>query len=88
MRDADDEIEEITKKIDTKEVTVKQVSNHEFFKELDSKHIALQDDYKKLIKEKADLEFDVKFANRKIKSLNKQIESMTPKKLRKTRTFS
>lgn len=80
LREADDKIENLEKGIFSSESISKRISEHEIFKELEEKHLALQEDFKKLAKEKGDLEFDVRFANRKIKSFSIQMENLTPRK--------
>lgn len=82
LRDSEDNAEELKAQMRSGRVTSEQVSNHEMFQELNTKHLALQDDYKKLIKEKADLDFEVKFANRKVKSLTNQLSEVSNKKQR------
>lgn len=82
LRDSEDEIQRLMGDIKGKKIGPEQVSGHEMFIELDSKHLALQEDYKKVLKEKSDLEFSVKFANRKVKSLTSQLAEASNKKHR------
>ena len=46
----------------------KHITEHELFIELDKKHSALQDDFRRALKKNNDLEFELKIAERKIRT--------------------
>ena len=46
----------------------KHITEHELFIELDKKHTALQEDFRRAVKKNNDLEFELKLAERKLRT--------------------